>query len=125
MSGEKPNVTTEILKAVMTSLCQLAEEERRKTEPYKDMFEASEYGIRGVLNKLNDDVERLVLTAYQVIEDRTGKKLDDDFYLFLKGINLFWGDMKNEICDREGMCCSVDKVRELVKNYALNSLRTR
>lgn len=116
-------IDKETMVRVIDRLCKLADEKRKETDGYADMFEASEHGIRGLLSELNDKIMGLVLSACTVIEERTGNSVDNELFAFLRGISLYWGELEKEICDKEGLCCSVDKVRELAKEYALSRLR--
>lgn len=118
-------INKETLKKVMLSLFEHATEERKKSEPYAEMFKASEHGLRGLLDKANDKMTSIVLDVVQVIEDRTGKSVDNDLYYLLLGLPLFRSSLEKEIYKEEGMCCSVDKAREIAKNFALANLVTK
>ncbi len=107
---------------VLQALVARATEERRKSEPYKEMFEASEHGLRGAIDKASNEMMRVVLNLCEVIKERTGKEVNNDLFFMLSGLPLFSQLIRKHIVDTEGNCCCADKMREIAKGFALNNL---
>lgn len=110
------------IKNICLSLLEQAETMRKKSDSYAKMFEASEYGLRGLLDNINDKMERIILDACQVIKEKTGKEVTNDIYTMLQCLPLCRDFVERHISETEGFSCSVDKVRELFKNWTLKEL---
>lgn len=110
------------IKETLRGLSDLATTERKQSQPYKDMFKASEFGLRGAIDQASNDMMRIVLNLCQVIEDRTGVKVDNDLFLMLSGLPLFTQLLRKHITDAEGCSCCADKMREIAFKFALNKL---
>lgn len=113
----------EALPKVINGLLDRFHEENQKTERYKNMFEASENGIRGLLDHANDEMERIVLDTMQVLEERFNLEVTHDLYTLIKALPFVRDDLEGLISKREGWVCSVDKARELVGLYALDLIK--
>jgi hypothetical protein len=115
--------TNNAIKRVIESLFEHADIERKKSESYKNMFHASEFGLRGAIEEAKDKMIDVVLDLCSVIEQRTGKTVDNDLYYMIMGLPLFAEILERHISDTEGFVCCVDKAREIAKNYALSRIR--
>lgn len=118
----KPKDMKEALKSVMEHLLDLADTERKKSKPYKDMFKASEHGLKGLLDDANDKMEGIILDVMAVIKERTGQEVDRELFYFLQCLPFFRDRIEQHISANDGFSCSVDKARELAKDYALKEL---
>src|SRR3990167_814498 len=57
------------VKVVLDSLMSTIDKERRASQPYREMFEASRHGLRGLLSKAEHSFTKTSLDLYQVFED--------------------------------------------------------
>lgn len=112
----------EVLGNVFDSIVKAADEHRKETDSYKNLFGASEHGIRGLLSDAHDKMMSIVLDVVQVIEDRTGSTVNNDFFYLLCALPLARQVMSMNISNNDGLTCSVDKARELAKDMALDAL---
>lgn len=112
----------EAIKNVCLSLLEQAEVMRRKSDSYAKMFKSSEYGLRGILDDVNDKMERIILDACQVIKEKTGKEVTNDIYTMLQCLPLCRDFVEHHISETEGFTCCVDKARELFKDWTLKEL---
>lgn len=113
---------TKSLETVMNSLLEQAKIARQNEDTYKDMFEASKYGLRGLLDKLDHEMTSLVLDAVQVINDKTGKNVDNETFYLMMALPFLRDKLERDIQQKEGHVCSVDKARELVYQIVLRNL---
>lgn len=113
------------LKSVCDSLLSLADEERRKSEPYAKMFEASEHGIRGLLDEANNEMTRIILNVCSVLEERTGKPVSNEVFAMLQCLPLCRDAVEEHIRNVDGYCCCVDKARELFSGFTYRELSKR
>lgn len=109
-----------VFEKVITDLLAKASEERKKTEPYKDMFEASQHGLRGLLDDANSKMERIILDVAEVIEERTGANISKEMWVLLRCLPLIQDQLQSHISKTEGFSCCADKMREIICKYALD-----
>jgi len=113
---------TESLKTVISNIYEMAKEERHKTQPYKDMFEASHKGLRGILDKANDAMMQVVFDTLDVLKEKDLMPpcTPDDFkdynkiYYALLMLPMLFNQAYYDIDNIEGMSCSKDKQRALM-----------
>lgn len=60
MTDITPELSIEDLENVITRLFKMADDNRKNSESYQDMFKASEHGIRGLLDEANDKMGKIV-----------------------------------------------------------------
>jgi hypothetical protein len=116
-------VTKEALEQVINAILERADEARRNSDEYKQMFEKSQFGLRGLIDDYRNEVNHQVLNLTTVIEDRTGKKVTNKVFNLLQSLPFVFDKLTEDIQNQEGSCCSVDKARELVYKYILENLQ--
>lgn len=105
------------LQNVMEGLLKKAQEERLSSQSYKDLFEASRHGFEGLLRKLDLELTSLVLSAVEVIQQRTGGNVSNEIFNILLALPYISGELERNIQHHEGSCCCVDKSFYLLANY--------
>ena len=103
---------------MLTSLSSRITEERRKSEPYTEMFEASEHGMRKVLSVAHGKIQRTLLDLHQVMKDigiEEGK--ENELWDALHLLPFLYRSARKDIGENEGMCCEADKTREILAKW--------
>jgi hypothetical protein len=84
------------LKEVITGLAEHAAAERRKEQPYQDLFKASEQGLSGLLSEANHQMTHIALGLADVIQKKFGiKRMSDKLWKLIKAhpIQLLFKNM--------------------------------
>jgi len=104
---------------MLTALADSFTKERKKTEPYKEMFKAGS-SLTGLLRDLEHKMTRHILDACTVYEERHGKKFNRNQYNILKALPLLITIAEQNACRNEGICCSVDKAYFLISEQLIS-----
>jgi hypothetical protein len=115
---ENEKLTADALRNVIMHLGKVADENRRNSDSYKHMFEASEKGIRGLLDKAESDMTAIALDTMEVIKQRFGYR-GNDLWALLCCLPYARQQIEKNISKLEGSSCSVDKAREVFAQTAL------
>lgn len=98
------------LSNVMSGIIAFGDEQRRREQPYKDLFDSfSNNGYRGLLRTLERDMIKLILDAILVIEDKTGKNISRQTYELLLALPFIKEHLERDISKKDGISCCVDK----------------
>ena len=98
------------LKETMTKLADSIKQDRRASEPYKDLFKAAEgNNWEGLLRKMEHQMMRVVLDGAQAIEDKTGKPIPKDIFDLLRLLPFAVDKTEQSIRKADGFTCCVDK----------------
>ena len=104
----KEEISKETLTNMLINLANAFTEERKKTEPYKEMFEeGSTY--TGLFRHLEIKMTDHVLDACDVLKEKHGIKVTNDQYHVLLALPLLVQMAERNAVDNEGLPCSVDK----------------
>jgi hypothetical protein len=111
----------EAMTSVLTSLLARANKERAETEPYKELFAASEKGLEPFCRELERKFRSVVLDASQVLESK-GFEVTNEVWDFLAAIPIISRRLEREISNQEGICCCVDKTFHIIYLHLLDLL---
>jgi len=106
MSKEK--ISKDALGGILTSLAESFASERKKQEPYKELFKAGSTHT-GLLRDLETKMMGHVLDACEVFKERHGITLNRDQFNVLLALPLLAKIAENDAKKNEGMACCVDK----------------
>lgn len=100
------------LREVMVGLFGRAEVERRATEPWKDLFKASEDGLESLLSAAASQANIVIMSLADVIKTKFGiARVSPKLYGLLKALPFAMNELRDQIDEREGMTCCADKAR--------------
>lgn len=104
------------LESVLTSLSESIKSERRKSEPWAEMFEASRGGLRGALSEANNKIERVLLDLFDAVKERGLLNPDVEsrnaFFEELHFLPAICRAARRDISAVEGYTCEADKMRQ-------------
>lgn len=101
------------LNVILDGMVESAREEAAKTEPWKELFAASEQGLQGLLSQAAHQCNGVILNLARVIEKRFGVSTSNDLYDLLKALPFAMLHLRNTIDDEQGGCCCADKARRI------------
>ncbi len=94
----------------MNSLVDSFTAEAKKTNDYKDLFQACEHNsVAGLLTELNHKITSHILNACDVLEEK-GFTLTKEAYDFLYQVPWLWKALEKNHSSKTSACC-VDKTR--------------
>lgn len=111
-------IDAEALKTVIQSLLGAADRERKSSEPYKAMFDASKDGLRGLLSHAHQAMEDTILNLFSALEElgiADGKR--NELWDFLHMLPYVYRAVRSDISEKEGYVCEADKQRELIQKW--------
>lgn len=111
------------IKEVLDSLYKRAREERESKEPYKNLFKASEKGLKSLLSQASKDCNGIIINLGSVIEKKFNIKLSNKLYKLLKLMPYALGDLRKEISEKESGPCEADKMREIYYQEVLEEIK--
>ena len=104
----KTNVECPVLENMLLGLADNLIKERRKTKPYKEMFEKGSK-FTALFRHLNDVIEPHILDACDVLEEKHNLNVNDDQYNFLLALPLLAKISEELVEKKEGSCYCIDK----------------
>jgi len=117
------------LEEVCSNLLKRADEERQQTEPWKNLFAASEQGLKGILSESKNQMMTIALNTTKVITQKFGIRCSDKLFGLIKAL-LWLSSTKyamsyagDAIHDQQGLSCCVDKAREVYYREVLEEIR--
>lgn len=112
----------EALENVCNSIVKRANEESKKSEPWKELFDASEQGLISLLNKADMQMMETVLSTATIITDKFGIRCSDKLFDLLKALPFVMNRVTNEIEKQQGMSCCADKARRVYYEEVLSEI---
>jgi len=110
------------LKRTLNRLSEHAENERRKSEPYKDLFSKSD-DCESLLRQVEFKMTGIVLDACQVLKDKFGfRDIPHPVFDVLQMLPFLETYLEKKIVREEGNTCCVDKVYYLLSKDILSRL---
>jgi hypothetical protein len=98
------------LKAMLDSLVKAAEDERTKSDRYKDLFKGS-MDVESLLRSTEHAMIQAVLDATSVLKTKMGyERISDEAWYMLLALPFLTNTLEKHIEDTQGFACSVDKV---------------
>ena len=102
------------IKDVIDGILEVADKERKQSEPYKDMFKRTDGKPFCVqLSTVESEMMSVVLN-YSAILEENGYKLSNEGFQFLYSLPLLAHVLEKDIAEKEGMTCCVDKTYRLL-----------
>lgn len=99
---------------VVSSLLFRAQEEREQSEPYQNLWEATDEGLRGLLSEAHHQMERVVLDVATVIQKKFNLPvLTDELYGLIMALPFAMHELREDIEKKDGRTCCADKTRHL------------
>jgi len=101
------------LETVFSALAKRFEEESSQTEPWKNLFKASDQGLKGILSEADMQMMRVVLNTTDVIKKKFGIRMSNKLYNLIKALPFVMNRLKDTIREQQGLSCCADKAREV------------
>ncbi len=111
-------INDDVMSEMLTSLADSFTNERKKTEPYKELFKAGSSFTR-LLRTLESQMMRSVLDACTVYKEKNGKSLNKNQFNVLLALPLLVKVAENNASANEGMACCVDKAYYMVSEQLI------
>ena len=117
-------IKPEVLKTVLKGLAKFADDERKKSKPYKDMFSNHGDSIEGLLRKAEHEMMGVALNAMAVLREKYKiNKISPEIWMLLTGLPLFADSLEKEIKGKEGIGCCVDKTYYTLSKMIIGQLK--
>lgn len=125
MDEKKPESLIDVnkIKELINVLHARAEEERLKSDSYKDLFHNHGDRIDGLLRKCEYGMMEVILDTATVLEKKYGVKVTNEAYMILLGLPLMVNQLQKNIEKDEGFVCCVDKVYYILSQFIVNELK--
>jgi len=114
----KQKLDEAVFSKMLTALSNSFTEERKKSEPYKEMFKAGS-SLTGLLRDLEHKMTMHILDAGIVYEERHGKKFNRDQRNILMALPLLAKIAEQDANRNEGLGCCVDKAYFLLSEQLI------
>lgn len=112
------------LKDVIGNILDRAEQERKASEPYKDLFKASENGLRGILSNASNQIDNIVLTTLTVIQEKFElPRVSDKLFRLIQVLSYASSLCEDNISHKEGFSCCVDKTNHIIYQEILEEIK--
>ena len=105
---EPQKLDEDTLGDMLSAMASAFTEERRKKEPYKEMFKAGST-YTGLLRELESKMTSHVLDACDIYQERHGIKININQYHVLLALPLLVKIAEKDAKNNEGLACCVDK----------------
>ena len=110
------------LEDVFSHILQRADEERKQSEPWKQLFASSEKGLQGLLSEANNQMMKIALNTTHAIEEKFGIKCTDKLFNLVKALPFAMNYVRDKIDDEQGMSCCADKARRVYYEEVLDEI---
>jgi len=100
------------IKNVIDNILNLANEERKKSKGYKDLFNHDE--VKGVIIDAEDKMMEIVLNTVTVLEEKYHIKIDNEKYDTILALPLISSLIERLITKEESSVCCVDKTHYIL-----------
>jgi hypothetical protein len=111
------------LEDVFSSVLKRAEEERQQTEPWKNLFSASEQGLRGILSESRNQMGTIAMNTIGVIKAKFGIDCSNKLFYLIMALPYAMHKLGDAIRDQQGNSCCVDKAREVYYQEVLEEIK--
>lgn len=112
------------LTEVVEYISKQARLEAEKTEPWKNLFEASEKGLRPALSEANRQCNAVIINLTDIIKEKFGiKHVSRKLYNMLKALPFAMNEVTNTIEKEQGLSCCADKARYIYAEEVLAEIK--
>lgn len=113
-----------VLGEVITGLVARFEEDRQKSDPWKELFAASEGGLRGLLSEAQHKTNSIILDLSSVIQKKFGlKRTSRKLYDLLKALPFAMNHLRDHIQNEDSNSCCADKARMVYYEEVLAEIK--
>lgn len=114
---------TEVMNEVVEDILDLADKQRKSSEPYKDLFErTSGKPIPIQLREVHNDLIDVVLNYAKILQGE-GYKVSNDIYDMLLALPILADRLEGDICKKDGLSCCVDKTYYILEKEFTKKLQ--
>jgi len=110
------------LEDVFSHILKRADEERQQSEPWKNLFSASEQGLRGILSESRDQMRTTAMNTINVIKLKFGIECSNKLFGLIMALPYAMHKLGDAIRDQQGNSCCVDKAREVYYQEVLDEI---
>jgi hypothetical protein len=109
---------------VITGLAARFDEQRRQSDPWKELFAASEGGLRGLLSEAQHKTNSIILDLSSVIQEKFGlKRTSRKLYDLLKALPFAMNQLRDHIQTEDSHSCCADKARMIYYEEVLAEIK--
>ena len=113
----------EALGEVINSMVNRFRKERQQSEPWKDLFKASEKGLLQLLSNANHQIGSIILDVSDMIEEKFNIKVSKKLYDLIKALPFAMWELRTNIQNEDGSCCCADKARQIYYEEVLAEIK--
>lgn len=122
MSDEKEDFNA-ALASVLDGIVARSKEERKSSEPWANLWNASENGLRGLLSQADLEMMRIALNTCDIIKEKFEiNQISDELFDLIKALPFAMHYVEKEITAEEGFSCCVDKTRHVYYEKVLAAI---
>jgi len=111
------------LESVFNGILKRSHEEREQTEPWKNLFTASEQGLRGILSEANSQMVRVTIDTTDIIQKKFGIRCSNKLHGLIKALPFVMNKLGDAIHDEQGLSCCSDKARQVYYDEVLAEIK--
>lgn len=111
------------LENIFEHILKRADKERQESEPWKQLFEASEQGLRGILSEAKDQMMPIVLNTTRIIELKFGIKCSNKLFNLVKALPYVMSHVSGAIHEQQGLSCCSDKARQVYYQEVMDEIK--
>lgn len=128
MADITPEDFNKELEGLFAAMMKRADEERKKSQPWKDLWAASEKGLQALLSDASEKMSDIVDDTIAVIRERFGAQFTPDkpstaIYNLIRAIPYVMPKLKSGIREEHGFSCCADKAREVYYQAVLAEIK--
>ena len=113
LSSEADEAFGKALENVVSSILERSDAERRETQPWKNLFKASEGGLEGIIYEADHQLMAIVLSTAETISQKFGVRCSNKLFNLVKALPFALNQVEDEIQNSQGFSCCADKARRV------------
>lgn len=122
LSEEAQKEFGDALKSVCDNILKIADEERKKSEPWKQLFSKSEQGLSSILSKAEDQMMEIALNVATLISEKFNIRCSDKLFDLIRAMPFALPYVEKGIEETQGFACCVDKANKVYYEEVLNEI---
>lgn len=123
LSPDAQAVFGQALDDVCSSILKRADEERQQTQPWKDLFKASEEGLRGLLSESERQMTSIVLNTSKMITAKFGIRCSNKLFRLIQALPYAMLCARDKIHEEQGLSCCADKARQVYYQEVMDEIK--